>query len=402
MFEIVILGGGIAGLTIAEHCAKQTKKPILLLERYPNVGGRIVTNKDPQSYEIGAGRIHVQHHRVNALVKRFHLQTFPISAENNFEESPNKFYDMFEPIRNVLRTIPEKDLQTHTIAELLPKELHPLLAMFPYNAEFHKLRADIAIPLFANSENLGKEAEYYGIVGGMNQLTDGIRNELAKTHVEIRTRHRVNDVKQLSGGLFEITGQKGKKAEQTSFTIQAKKVVIATEYRSFKEFSVLKNKPFLQHITDSPLLRIYAVYPIVGNKAWFKDVSKTVTKSPLRHVIPIRPDSGLIMISYTEGDDTKFWQQKNDKELQDAIQDEAKKLFPDRVIPDPTYLKKHYWEQGCTYWKKGNYNIDETLLEAQNPEKNLYICGESVSRNQSWVESALESVEQLVLANRGL
>jgi monoamine oxidase len=108
------------------------------------------------------------------------------------------------------------------------------------------------------------------------------------------------------------------------------------------------------------------------------------------------------MISYTEGEDTNFWRHKNDETLQKAIQEEVKKLFPDRDIPDPIYLKKHDWEQGCTYWKKGNYNIDEALLEAQNPANNLYICGESVSKHQSWVESALESAEQLMLANRGL
>jgi monoamine oxidase len=134
----------------------------------------------------------------------------------------------------------------------------------------------------------------------------------------------------------------------------------------------------------------------VEPKAWFHDLQKTVTNSPLRFVIPINPAIGLIMISYTEGEDANRWREiKDEEELQKAVQKEVRALFPDRDIPDPIYMKKHDWPQGCTYWKKGNYNMEETLLEAQNPLPNVYICGESIHTHQSWIESALESVELL-------
>ena len=69
--DLVIIGGGIAGLTIAGELARRGHK-VLLLEYYPNFGGRIATFRDPEigQYEIGAGRIFHKHERVKALVKK--------------------------------------------------------------------------------------------------------------------------------------------------------------------------------------------------------------------------------------------------------------------------------------------------------------------------------------------
>jgi phytoene dehydrogenase-like protein len=401
MFDIVIIGGGIAGLTVAEQCAKHER--VLILERYPSWGGRIVTSHEPYEYEIGAGRIHTSHLRVKKLIKRFNLKTFPISTESNFEREENDFYELFEPLRQELSKLQKRDLATNTIADLVPKAMHPIFKRFPYYAELYALRADIALDLFANSKPMGTNAEFIGIQGGIDQLTNGLVQVLNKNpNIELRTRHRVKDIKQINTNknhyLFEITGSKGKKAEAEPFTIQAKRIVIATEYRTFKDFSILKKAQFVNHLTDSPLIRIYAAYPLTELKntaAWFHDIKKTVTNSPLRFIIPINAKTGVIMISYTDGEDTNTWREKQDDELKTAIQKEIRKLFPEKTIPEPTYIKKHDWLQGCTYWKKGDYNMDKTLLEAQNPLKNIYICGESVNRTQSWIESSLESAELL-------
>ena len=53
----VIVGGGIAGLIVAEELAKRGE-PVIVLEKYPFFGGRINTHRDDNlQYEIGAGRI---------------------------------------------------------------------------------------------------------------------------------------------------------------------------------------------------------------------------------------------------------------------------------------------------------------------------------------------------------
>lgn len=395
MIDTIIIGGGIAGLIMAEYCIGKTDS-VMLLEKYPNLGGRILTHRsDTIQYEIGAGRIHASHSRVHSLIKRFNLTTIPIPPDTMYHNDANPFQDLFEPIRKVLETIQPSELAKHTIAELVPPAMHPIFKMFPYYAEFRVLRADKALSLFRPNETMAS-AEYTVIKGGIDQLITNYVSVLAKTTVNLRTRHRVEDIRHL-GELFEITGNYGKKKEAKPFVFQCKRVILATDFQSFPKFSILKNAPFMKYLESSPLIRIYAVYPVFPGeeKVWFHDIKKTVSDTKLRFCIPIDAKKGLIMISYTDGEDTNIWREKEGDELQALIQQEVKQLFPTKRIPEPTYLQKHDWKAGCTYWKKGNYDLEQTSLEAHNPIQNFYICGESINASQSWIESALESAEIL-------
>jgi hypothetical protein len=76
---------------------------------------------------------------------------------------------------------------------------------------------------------------------------------------------------------------------------------------------------------------------------------------------------------------------------------DARALFPDKKIPDPLFFRGHYWETGVTYWIAGNYSVEEVSKNACHPlPKELpgvYVCGESFSLKQAWVEGALEHTE---------
>jgi monoamine oxidase len=143
-----------------------------------------------------------------------------------------------------------------------------------------------------------------------------------------------------------------------------------------------------------PLTRIYAQYP---TPAWFADIPKFVTDSPLRYVIPMDPTSGTIMISYTDADDTRWWRGLKGKALIRAIQSELHVVFPDRTIPDPIWMNAYEWSEGCTYWRPGDYDPATVASQLMNPSPNLYVCGESLSvGHQAWMEGALESAEALL------
>ena len=392
--DTVIIGGGIAGLTVAEALKGNQ---VILLEKYPFFGGRIATHREKGiQYEIGAGRIFAHHKRVAKLVKRFGLTRYPISTESYFEDEPNPFLELFEPIRQAL--LRSDGLSTHTIGELVPDELKPILTMYPYWAEINLMRADVALPLFAPTDTMGAKQKdaYYGIKEGLDSITTALAYATRNTGAELRERHRVHDVKRLEERLFEITGDFGKKAEAKPFRIHARRVIIATCRCSLSTFSVLNETPLLKQLQTSPLIRIYAIYPPVDGQAWFHDIPKTVTASPLRHIIPINPTKGLIMISYTDGDDTNVWRKLEGPALQTAIQEEVRRMFPSKTIPEPTYLKKHDWPAGCTYWVPGDYDVGQASLAAHNPSPNLYVCGESVSTEQAWIEGALQSAETLL------
>jgi glycine/D-amino acid oxidase-like deaminating enzyme len=404
MYHTVIVGGGLAGLQVAEVLAKKGVN-LLLLEKYPAFGGRAATYRDDGlQYEIGAGRIFHAHKRVAALVRRFGLHTFPISTESEYEGKPNNFNSLFEPIRKLLEAQDSKLLATHTIKELVPPELSPLLSMYPYTSEIDLLRADVSLPLFAPAATMGRTTEglktpsYYGIAEGIDRLATGLLEAAQAAGAKCLNRHRVADIKRLKDGLFEIQGDYGKKAEAKPFAYKAERVIIATCRCSLSTFSVLKDAPLLKQLATGALIRIYAVFPPDprSGKVWFEDLPKTVTAGPLRYVIPIDPKKGLIMISYTDGKDTEVWRPLEGKALESAILKEARALFPDHTIPAPSFLKKHDWAGGCTYWLPGDYDVDAASIAAHNPSKGVYVVGESISTEQTWMEGALQSAETLL------
>jgi monoamine oxidase len=317
-----------------------------------------------------------------------------MKPDSYYDHGKNDFLELFTPLRRVLETLDPSVLATHTIKECLPAVYYPILMKFPYRAELEIMRADAALESFKPDEPMGTDDAYFGIVEGIDSLTKHAEEEAARFGATLKSRHRVTDIKRTHDELFEITGMHGKKAEEKPFHYKAKHVIVATCRCSLGKFSVLRGAPLLKQLGTSPLLRIYAKYPPNSSgKIWFEDVPKTVTSNHLRYVIPINPKTGLIMISYTDGNDTIYWKDKEDKTLETTIQKHVRDLFPDKEVPTPTYVQKHYWGGGCTYWLPGLYDVKEASHAAMNPSKNLYVVGESISMQQAWIEGALESAE---------
>jgi protoporphyrinogen oxidase len=411
--ETIIIGGGIAGLFVGNELAKRGEK-VTILEKYNALGGRIATYRENGlQYEIGAGRIYKDHKRVLALIKKYKLHTYPISMAgtlyktNDSASVPNKFPSIFEPIAKQLLKLPKAVLESHTIGELIsdfPIAFKRLIVKYPYYSEIHTMRADVALETFVGKGKMRADGssglnEYVGIVEGIDAITTKLAEECEKNGVIIKRRHKVNDVIPLKKDLYKIVGESGKKDEKEIFEIMCNRVIVATCRCTAGDFKGLKKIDVFEKLATEPLIRIYAVYPKEKNgKVWFAGMNKLVTNNDLRYVIPINEESGLIMISYTDGKDCDTWGkfEKDEKGLQTKIMNEVESLFG--VRRKPIYLKMHYWHSGCTYWKPGKYDPIEESNKSLVPLKefpNLHLVGESYSTNQAWIEGALEQAEKL-------
>ena len=404
----IIVGAGIAGLWIADQmvAAGIPGRQITILEKYDYIGGRIVSHtKDDLVYEIGAGRIHESHHRVQALIKRFGLTWRPNGATIEWRplggstSQPNRFDDAMAAIIPVLSALPASDLATHTISELLSRIMGSagatlLLEKYPYRAEVERLRADVALTAFKGE--MGTHKGYGSVVGGLSAITRGLTASLRGAGVRIRTGYTVTNVTgAATATAYEVHVKEREKP------LKAERVILALHATALRRLPVVRDAEPLKHLVMAPLTRIYAQYPVVPDgSAWFAGIPRTVTNSPLRHIIPINPEIGLIMISYTDDRDTAAWHGFKGPALTAAIQKEVRALWPELEIPEPLWMRPYEWTEGCTYWRPGLYDPVAMSRAAMHPRPStmpgLYMCGESFHvGQQAWIEGALSHAEEL-------
>jgi hypothetical protein len=423
-YDLIIVGAGIAGLRVGiESLKRYPGLTCCILEKYGYVGGRVVTyRKDiPKvgevQWENGAGRISTLHKRVLELFKIYNLTFVPIGSEMDYIDEKtgvrtgNKFTELINIYLRPLEKLAPDILANHTIKEILDVTIGKGAAkhfyeQFPYYAEIHTLRADIA--LYSFKREMGTNSGFGVCAEGLSSLTDKMRDEFIGLGGKI-----IMDT-ELIGVLSNPDTSISLKCKVRDSDIRSeyvgKSVVLALHHNALREIEGVKDIPVLKRLTMMPLLRMYAVFPVKGGKTWFSGLPKVVSNSSVRYIIPVSDKKGIIMISYTDGADAKWWMKEGqnkkygEENVKDLVMTEIRRLFPDRVIPNPLFFKQHPWTSGCTYWLPGIYNIEEESMESLQPLPakfpNLFMCNESFAVEQCWIESALRQSDKLMLYAR--
>lgn len=425
-YDLIIVGAGISGLRVGiESLKKKPNTRCCILEKYGYIGGRINTfRKDiPKvgevQWENGAGRISIAHKKVLSLIKQHNLSLFPIDSDTDFIRDPsihntnpiiepNRFNNLIDIYLRPLEALSNEDLATHTLKELLDKTLGRGIAkqfyeQFPYHSEIHTLRADLAIESFR--KEMGTNKGFFVCKEGLSSLTDSMNKEFIGLGGTILVDTELYKVTSNPDRSITLDCKVRNTNKQVSYT--GKIVVLALHHNALKAIDGVKDLEVLKHLTMTPLLRMYAVFPTKGGVSWFSGLSKIVTNSPIRYIIPINPKKGIVMISYTDGDDAKWWIKQDDsakeygqENVKDLVMSEIRQLFPDRLIPDPIFFKQHPWSSGCTYWLPGKYNVEDASNDSLHPSPrlmpNLFMCGESFAVHQCWIESALDQADKLL------
>lgn len=418
--DICIVGGGIAGLYVAREILKASPSTqLLLLEKYPIIGGRVLSykkdigsaDKQTVSWEAGAGRLYEKHERVHKLLKDYGLQTYLLSPSADFVSAngrrlPDRFAELVSAILPPLADLPVADLQKHTLGSLCRsiiglKETKAIFEQFPYYTEVESLRADEGLRSFMGV--MGSRAGFSGIKGGFGSLAYALAADVRMRGGTIWLGAELVGWSRSKEGLkAEVSLTHGSAAPARNVHIFPTKMVLALHATALRALRPAWR--LLKHLGTARLLRIYAVFPknrsgCLAGHVWFKGMNRVITPGKLRYIIPINEDQGTIMISYTDGADTGvFWEAANKdspKQLTHLLMKEVRRLFGSN-IPDPIFVKAHPWNTGTTYWKPGIYNIDKVIKESRQLEDDVYVCGESFSHEQAWIEGALESAEGLL------
>ena len=424
-YDFVIVGGGIAGLFTA-YKLSETDAKILLIEKSDYLGGRVYTVYEDNDktndldihYECGAARFNQNHiHIIQCIIEMglyddiIHLD-HPIHAnlrgtEKDFEKvyKTNKtdpkltLKDIAEYLYNKAETIENK--RKMTLKELMNKVMSKeatqfFIDAFGYNSEIEHMNAEDALRLFQNDfmdQDKDKELFFYFSKNGLTKIIDKLEKTCESNGVEIRKNTLLIDFV----GDIKLTTSIGK--------IETKTLILTGDKQSLMNIPALKKVKELDSVVSCPLNRIYAIYPKNNGKVWFHNLHRTTTDNDLRHIIPIDAEKGLIMISYSDDKYANKWHKyKEEGTLQEHIQKEIKKLYPEKNIPEPFYLEEHYWKAGLHVWKKG-IDSAKVMKKIQKPfkDKEVFIVGETYCNNQGWMDgallSAIQVLEQLKVPN---
>ena len=441
-YDLVIIGGGISGLyTLYKLSKKFSQLKILLLESGHRYGGRIYSHKetiDKQEYvmDLGAGRLGYHHKLINNLISELGLKPkivpipntktyIEVTEKNNKTHVSNKTttkdYIMdkltkffFSPLVSKLG---KSTKQSYYLYEFIEKYVSASFSkkvedVFEYSSDLNELNAYDAIEYFKYDYN--KTSNFFTLNGGLEQIIERLLLAIKKTRayksnkVKLQNLSKVENitVENISyknndiSDLFEIsvTNYNTKSGLETYYS---KYVICAIPKKSLLPLSIFK--PLLRDlnsINSINLLRIYEIYnkDEETGEVWFKNIEKTITNTNVQFVIPISHDNGLIMSSYSDCGNARYWNNllaaKGLMFVKQKLNEKLNQLYNIKV-PLSKYIKMYFWDAGVACWKKG---VDSDYLSSKllNPYSRVFIIGENYSKYQAWIEGALMTSESCI------
>lgn len=406
-FDFIIIGSGISGLYTAYNILKRNKNcKVLICEKNDRFGGRIETiNYKGETYEAGAARFNDKQIKILSLIKELGLNTklYPIkNTKNTIFYPKNKFpilskkYPTFNDIILSIKKLNLSDdiLIKHNLLSFVDKYLNKnnnnenikkyTEEKYQYYSEIAHLNAKDALKLF--KKDLNNKRQYYILNGGLSQIINKLVNYIKNNGGIIKKNTIIEEIVETHNECYKFL---------INDKYISKNLICAVPKHSLKNLKIFKPiNNLLNKVVCEPLYRIYAKYPVKNGKCWFSDLPKYGTNLPIKFFIPYNYSTGFIMITYTDSKYANYWLKYIDSEdkFLNKLNYNLKKMFPDRDIPNPEWIKHHYWRHGAAYWKV-NSKSEDLINKIVKPfkDKNIFICGENYSNHQAWMEGALQT-----------
>ena len=419
-FEYIVCGAGIAGLytalTLHEDYGIPANK-IIIFEKSNRIGGRIYTDKieipsfDKKEYliyERGATRFKKENHILMKLIRKYNLENnaVKISNEKDFKIifSTGPEFINIKNIDNLLDFVVNKDYNKTELLNLTFRELCNKTIGFEkakilcdycgYDMKFDTFNAYDAIRYFKN--NFNNRIDYYYLKDGMGQIVEKMVQDCNKKNINIKTNTKITNYS-FQNNLFTVETLSWNELEYKKYYCD--KLILALDKKALSYIPQLVDiKNLINSVNSCRLMKIFIIFPKnpVTNKVWFSGIPKTITNLPLRQIIPLDEEKGLILISYSDEQFAEQWQQYSiNQKLEKNIMNYIYQTFPDFSIPSPLLIKAVYWDSGTHGWKVNSIS-DEYYKRIMKPfVYPLFICGEAYSLHQGWIEGALETSQQV-------
>ena len=433
--DIIIIGSGIAGLYAAyqiKRLAPATTK-FLILEKNKRewMGGR-AGNQTFYGADIVVGAGVGRKSKDYALIKLLrdtNVKYSEFEATRNYSTNSSFVPVDIMQIMSILKAEYKKHPEMHK-NKTFKQFFNDLFGSDVYN-EF------IVTTGYTDFENadIYETLYHYGMddnVGGWtalhlswNELTERLYDRIGSNHFQFSTD--VKEIKQItidqdnariqtphqkpssiytvSGGqnhCFEVTTTNNKK-------YYANKVIVATTISSVRKLVPGASSPtsIYQQIHGQPFLIVYAKFDRNSSEIMKKYVNAfTVVTGPLQKLIPMDTDKGVYMIAYTDNQHAKGLKSKSALENNVNVREMYSKWIktalgiPKNTTLHITAIRYYYWNDGTHYYAPLNTkeykNRADFIRKAQHPMNGMLVVGEMVSRNQGWVEGALESVDAVI------
>ena len=373
-YDIIIVGCGISCLYFLYLCRSRNLR-VCILEKSSRIGGRINSvsiEQDALPIETGALRFNKNHTLLLQLLRHYNIAYAPFITKTNV--NLNKELDC--KFRKFLVECKKKRYNYQTFANastnyFTESEYSHLKKWHGYNEEWDE----------SNCSNLARQIaiddvdQYYHVPAGLTTLVDALYADLVTCpNYEFFMNEKVVKIAENNN----IYTNSGNHYTADHIILACPNIEAIAGLDAFT--------PLLKSVGRQKLNRIYAKF---RDGSWFQK-SIIHSSTTIRQIIPI--SANIIMISYTTGNDAKFW---IDSEINGTLWADLEKqlraIFPNAVLERPVWIKQNYWTAGTHYYRPNFIPKQIQSISFKPTPNNIHIIGERFSLYQGWIDGALQN-----------
>jgi hypothetical protein len=407
MIDIVIIGGGIAGLYAQYKILKMSPKTsVLLLEASSreHLGGR-ASNIQFQGTSVVTGAGIGRKDKDKLLIQLMRDMHLPINEFTTGHDFPRTMHGSHCDVKTIFMMLrKEYKIQSGkgSLRKTFKEFAMPFLGTQLYNqfivcsgyTDYEQ--EDIYDTLY----NYGFEDNYSNFTGfsvPWKQLVENLSKAIGSRNIVPNTY--VKSIKMTDEG-YSVYAQ----AKQHTMCYLCKKVIIATTIDSVLKILPKETHTLYKQIHGQPFLRLYGKFskPSLKVLEQFADSHVLVVPGPLQKIIPMNREKGIYMIAYSDNKNSRLvkrYLENTAKNREHFCVLLEKALGLEKESLELVSMVSCYWDIGTHYYEPLSSqfkNRNEFVKLAQEPYENMLVVGEMVSMNQGWVEGALDSVERVL------